>query len=283
MKIREITCKSAISACGFPGGGWAINPYVGCLHGCVYCYARFMRRFTGHEGEEWGSFIDIRINIANILIKQMQQAKYQQGRIYISTVTDPYQPLEKKYQLTRSILKVLANFPNPVSIMTKSALVLSDLDLLKQLPNLDVNFTVNTLDERWRQAAEPFASPINARLQAIKKLVKEGITCNVMMGPYWPVFTDSEKLFHKFKEVGVSHVFSESLNTIGGNWLGVEQVLKQYYPDLLPAVKNIMFNRDRFASFYSAAESQIRQLAKQYSIPITIYFHRGHAAKNKAK
>ena len=130
MKIREIQCQSAIGKCGFPGGDFCVNPYVGCGHGCRYCYARFMKRFTGHT-EDWGTFIDVRLNIAEVLAKQIKSPKFRGERIFIGTVTDPYQPLEEKYQLTKKILQILLNYQNSVSILTKSDLVLRDLGLLK--------------------------------------------------------------------------------------------------------------------------------------------------------
>jgi len=96
MKIREIQCKSAVGKCGFPGGGLAINPYVGRGHACVYCYARFVKRFTGHT-EKWGEFVDARVNIADVLAKQLKSKGYRSERIYIGTVTDPYQTIEAKW------------------------------------------------------------------------------------------------------------------------------------------------------------------------------------------
>ena len=123
IKVREIECASAIGKCNFPGGGFAINPYVGCAHNCRYCYARFIKRFTGHA-EPWGSFVDVRVNIAGVLEKQLRSKKYSNLQIYIGTVTDPYQPLEEKYRLTRNILETLLNHQNPISILTKSDLVL---------------------------------------------------------------------------------------------------------------------------------------------------------------
>jgi len=280
MKIREIQCKSAIGKCGFPSGGLAINPYVGCGHGCVYCYARFIKRFTGHT-ERWGSFVDARINIADILKKQLKSPKYKGERIFIGTVTDPYQPIEKKYELTRSILQVLINYKNPVSILTKSDLVLRDIDLLKKLKNIDVDFTVTTLDERWKKFTEPNSPTIGQRLKAMEKLTKEEITVLAMMGPYWPVFTDPKALFKEFKRVGVKHIFTESFNTVGGNWTGVEKVLKRHYPELLPKIQKTLFDKKKFYEFYNKAQSKIKQLSKKYKIPVTIYFGLGHAAKFK--
>lgn len=280
IKIREIECKSAIGKCGFPGGGLAINPYVGCGHGCVYCYARFIKRFTGHE-ERWGSFVDARMNIAEVLKKQMRSAKYQGRQIYIGTVTDPYQPIEKKYQLTRKVLKVLLDYSNPISILTKSDLVLRDIDLLKKFKDVDVNFTINTLDERWKKFVEPNSPTVEKRLQAAKMLAEEGLKVFALMGPYWPFFINPEALFQEFKKAGISQVFTESFNAIGGNWTGVEAVLKKHYPEYLEKMREIFFKKQRFCQFYNSAQDKIISLSKKYNLPVTVYFGLGHAAKFK--
>jgi DNA repair photolyase len=279
MKIREITCASAIGQCHFPGGGWAINPYVGCAHSCSYCYARFMRRFTGHH-EPWGSFVDARLNIADVLEKHLHAKKYRTGRIYIGTVTDPYQPAEAKYRLTRAVLETLLHHPsNPVSILTKSGLVLRDLDLLQHFHDIDVNFTLNTFDENWKKQVEPNSPSIQQRLDAIKELAQKRIPVAVMMGPFWPHFTRPERMYPRFKELGVKEIFSESFNTTGGNWTGVEAVLKKHYPHLLDEIREIFFNKEKFYQFYSQAEKALRQLEAQYQLPTTIYFGLGHAGK----
>lgn len=280
IKIREIECKSAIGKCGFPGGGWAINPYIGCGHNCAYCYARFIKRFTGHT-EEWGSFVDARVNIAEVLKKQLRSPQYRHGPIYIGTVTDPYQPVEEKYQLTRGVLEVLKDHQVPVSILTKSDLILRDLDLLKKFKKIDVNFTINNLDEKWKSLTEPYSSTIKERLGATKKLTNAEIKVFAMMGPYWPYFTDPEALFVKFKETGISKVFTESFNTTGGNFVEVERILKKHYPQLLSKIKNILFDRKNFYGFYSGQEEIVRDLSKKYNLPTTIYFGLGHAAKFK--
>lgn len=280
LKIREILCKSAIGKCGFPGGGFAINPYIGCGHGCIYCYARFIKRFTGHR-EKWGTFVDARMNIAEVLERQLKSDRYKKEIIFIGTVTDPYQPIENKYRLTRKILKVLVNYKNPVSILTKSSLVLKDIDLLKKLNKVDVNFTITTLDEKWKRYTEPYSSSIKQRLEAMKKLNEQGIPVFAMVGPYWPFFTDAGLLFKELKRVGVKHIFSESFNTVGGNFTAVETVLKKYYPQYLKEIRQILFDKQKFHEFYSKAEEKIKELSKEYKIPITIYFGLGHAAKFK--
>ncbi|MEK6888054.1 MAG: radical SAM protein [Candidatus Aenigmatarchaeota archaeon] len=277
MKIREIQCKSAIGKCDFPGGGFAINPYIGCGHGCAYCYARFIKRFTGHA-EEWGRFVDVRTNTADVLRKQMKSSKYKSQQIYIGTVTDPYQPMEAKYRITRKALEVLLEHDNPVSILTKSDKVLDDIDLLKQFKKVDVNFTVTSLDEKWVRFTEPRAPSVKQRLAAMKKLSGEGITVYAMMGPYWPFFTDPEKLFKEFKKAGVKRVFTESFNTTGGNFTGVENVLKKY-SEHLAGMKEILFDSKRFYEFYREAENKVKHASRKYNIPTTVYFGLGHAAK----
>lgn len=279
-KVREIQCQSAIGKCGFPGGGFCLNPYVGCGHGCRYCYARFMKRFTGHT-EKWGTFVDARVDIAEVLKKQLRSPRYKGGRIFIGTVTDPYQPIEEKYKLTRSVLGVLLDYENPVSILTKSDMVLRDVDLLKGLKEVDVSFTITSLDERWNKFVEPNSPSVKQRLKAMRRLVDEGIAVFAMMGPYWPVFTDPEALFKEFKKVGVGHVFTESFNAIGGNWTGVADILRKNYSQLFLRMHQALFNKKKFDKFYSRSARKVRQLSKKYKIPATIYFGIGHAAKFK--
>lgn len=259
----------------------AINPYVGCGHSCVYCYARYIKRFTGHD-EEWGTFVDARINVADVLKKQLKSPKFQGQRIFVGTVTDPYQPVERDFGLTRKVLEVLINFPNPVSILTKSNVILRDIDLLKKLKNVDINFTINTLDAKWQSLVEPNSSSVNDRLVAARKLVDEGINVFAMMGPYWPVFTSAQDLFKEFKKAGIKQIFTESFNTTGGNWSGVEKVLVENYPDLLSSIKETLFTPRKFFDFYSKSRQEVELLSKKYAIPATIYFGSGHAAKFKS-
>lgn len=280
--VKEIYCKTAISKNGFPGGGWAINPYIGCAHNCAYCYARFIKRFTGHT-EKWGSFVDVRINAPEVLKKQIRSKKFEGKRIYIGTVTDPYQPLEKKYQLTRKILELLVNYRAPVSILTKSDLILHDMDLLKKHPDLEISFTINTLNENWKNKVEPDSPSVIARLATAEKLIKSGIAVEIMMGPYWPYFTDVNKLFAEFNRVGIRKVFCESFNTVGGNWTGVEQVLKKYYPGKLDPMRKTLFDPIEFNRFYNQARKDLEQVGKHYGIETIIYFGQGHAAKFNKK
>lgn len=279
--IKEIECKNAIGKCGFPGGGLAINPYVGCAHGCVYCYARFIKRFTNHI-ENWGNFVDARVNIANRVSKEVKKIKNDTETVYIGTVTDPYQPLEKHYKLTRAVIENLTDIKNPVSILTKSDLVVRDMDVIKKLNRPDVNITVNNLDERWTLLTEPRSALLEKRLEAIRKLSEAGITVYAMMGPWWPFFSDAEDLMLALKNAGASKVFAESVNVIGGNWTGVERILKNFYPEKLEPMKKILFEPEPFNDFYDAEADKIKHLSKKLNLPATVYFEQGHAA-NKFK
>lgn len=276
MVIKEINCKTAISKCKFPDGGWAINPYIGCSHGCIYCYARFMRRFTKHT-ERWGDFVDVKVNMPEVLSKEIKKERYKNGNIYVGTVTDPYQPLEEKYEITRKVLEVLSEYPYPVSILTKSDLVLRDIDILKRFKNVDVNFTLNTLDEDWKNLVEPNSPSIENRILAISKLKEENIKVYAMMGPFLPFFSDAEELIKTFKVLGIEEIYTESFNTIGGTFTEVEDRMAQYYPNILPRMKEILFNKDNFNNFYSLIRENLFELSKQYGIRINIYFGRGHS------
>ena len=135
MITREIHAKSILSKSGIDGISYCVNPYVGCAHACSYCYASFMKRFTGHQ-EPWGDFVDVKVNAPALLERQIQKAR--PGRIFLSTVTDPYQPVEEVYGVTRSCLEVLCSSPFPVDILTKSPLVLRDMSLFKELRHPEI-------------------------------------------------------------------------------------------------------------------------------------------------
>lgn len=184
--IKEIKVKSVLTKSGIPGADYCINPYVGCFHGCRYCYATFMKRFTNHT-EPWGSFVDVKINAAEVLEKQLKRAE--KGSIIISSVTDAYQPIEAKYKLTRKCLEVLLQHQHQfsVDILTKSPLVLRDMDLIKRFKNFYVGITITTDAEDIRKVFEPNAPSISARINALKKLHDNGVSTYVLIGPVLPM------------------------------------------------------------------------------------------------
>lgn len=181
MKIREIKAKSILSKSQVYD--YALNPYVGCQHGCVYCYAKFVKRFTGHR-EKWGEFVDIKINAPELLAREVKKKKV--GRVWISGVCDPYQPLEKRYMLTKRCLVILVENGWPVTVQTKSPLVLRDIEALKRLKNTQVGFTITTADEKIRKIFEPGAPSSSKRIEALANLHSNGISTFAMIAPILP-------------------------------------------------------------------------------------------------
>ncbi len=184
MIVREIFSKTVMTRTAIPGLDYCINPYVGCGHGCRYCYATFMKRFTGHQ-EPWGEFIDVKVNAPLALRRQLRRAK--RGLVSLSTVTDPYQPIEKKYQITRMCLEALLEYQFPVSILTRSPLCLRDLDLFKQFKAIDVGLSITTHDEETRKIFERNSPSIGSRIEALRTLHGEKISTYAFIGPMLPL------------------------------------------------------------------------------------------------
>jgi DNA repair photolyase len=249
MNVREITCKSILTRSGISSVDYALGPYVGCQHGCVYCYAVFMKRFTGHR-EQWGQFVDVRVNAAEVLARQLQRAKA--GNVSLCSVTDAYQPLERKYGLARACLQALAGHPDfPTTVLTKSALVLRDLDVLREMKGVEVAFTITTLDDAVRRALEPYASPIPQRIAALARLHQAGIPTWVFLGPALPAFSDTEQAvdayFAAMAEVGVGHVLVDTLNLKGNLWGRLERVLERHYPEVVDEYRLVWHDRHGYA------------------------------------
>ncbi len=156
MRVREILSKAVLTKTGIEGYDYCINPYVGCQHGCRYCYASFMKRFTGHS-EPWGKFVDVKINAPQILARQLKRPK--EGSVLIGTVTDPYQPLEKKYRITRGCLETLLGSPLSLNILTRSPLVVRDIDLFKNLHDIEIGLSIQPTQEKQKALRTLF--PIN--------------------------------------------------------------------------------------------------------------------------
>ena len=181
MIIREIFAKSVLSRSQVYD--YAMNPYVGCSHACGYCYAAFMRRFTGHR-EKWGAFVDAKINAPELLAGEI--GRKPKGRVWVSGVCDPYQAAEKRYKLTRNCLAILLESRWPVTVQSKSSLVLRDIKLLEKSKDIEVGFSITTADEKIRRLFEPGASPIKERIQALDVLHSRGIRTFAMIAPILP-------------------------------------------------------------------------------------------------
>jgi DNA repair photolyase len=222
MIIREIQAKSILSKSQIYS--YTINPYVGCQHNCTYCYARFMKRFTGHK-ESWGQFVDVKINAPQLLQREITRKK--PARVWISGVCDPYQPLEAKYQLTRQCLSILAENNWPVSIQTRSPLATRDLDIFKNGPGFEVGFSITTADDTIRKLFEPNAPPIMARLKALDQIHQAGVRTFVMIAPILP---HAESLAEILADK-VDYVIFDRMNYHHADWVYRKYDLQAYQTD----------------------------------------------------
>lgn len=205
IKISEKTTKSILNKSKV--FNYCLNPYTGCAHACRYCYASlFMRRYSGHS-EPWGQFVDIKINAPHLLRYQLPRVK--RGTIWIASVCDPYQPVEAKYELTRKCLSEISRFQFPVFIQTKSDMVLRDLDLLSQIQDLEIGFSIATEDDCVARIFEPGAPSISRRLMALEKIKKQGLKTFVFIGPILP--QNPERLIKEISGLA-DRVFIDRLN-----------------------------------------------------------------------
>lgn len=234
MKISHKEAKSVLTPSKLPGADYVVNPYSGCAFGCVYCYADFTRRFTGHKDDKWGEYVDIKINTPEIFEKELnnlskkivKKNEFKKGRkpvIFFGSVTDPYQGVEAKYKLTRQCLEIISksDIKNDinVSLLTKSPLVLRDIDIFKQIPNIEIGMTITSTDDVVSRMFESNAPLSSLRIKALKELNKEGIDTYAFVGPLLPHFVANEKslekLFKDIKNTGTNRVWVEHINLKG--------------------------------------------------------------------
>ncbi len=210
MIVREIYARSVLVKSQV--SDYTVNPYVGCQHRCSYCYARFMKRFSAHK-EPWGEFVDAKINAPDLLSKEINRKP--PGRVWISGVCDPYQLIEKEYGLTRRCLETLVRCGWPVTVQTKSPLVLRDTDLFRRGADIEVGLSVATADDAIRRLFEPNAPPIKERIKALSGLHHEGIRTYAMIAPMLP---GAEGLAAQLSGK-VDHVLIDKMNYHHGDWV----------------------------------------------------------------
>lgn len=267
MKIGETTCKGIINSSGIDGVDYAINPYIGCAHACTYCYAKFMTRWY-HKGEKWGTFVDVKMNAADCLAKEVNKKK--RGVILFSSVTDAYQPVEKKYKITRSLLEILANHDFPVEILTKSSLVSRDLDVLGKIDEAEVGLTVTSNTEKVRKAFEPGASSTSERLEALKRFSDAGIPTYAFLGPILPFLSepDLEILLNTLAD-RVGRVIVDRLNIKAGNWKNIQVSILAHFPDIHDEFK---LASKELSEYYSELRTKVRRMLDERAIPHDILF-----------
>ena len=255
--IRGVATKNIMTKSSLPVGGYSVNPYVGCTHGCKYCYASFMKRFTGHA-EPWGTFLDVKHwpEIKN-------PEKYRGQRVVIGSVTDGYLPQEEQFQNTRKLLEQLKDSGAEILICTKSDLVVRDIDLLREMGKVTVSWSINTLDEDFRRDMDKAVS-IERRLCAMKQVYDAGIRTVCFIAPVFPGITDFEAIFYRVKNQ-CDLVWLENLNLRGGFKQEILDYIQEKRPHLTPLYREIYQRCNR--SYFRGLEEQAAKLAADHGCP----------------
>ena len=268
---KEIQVKDYLTKSNLPASDYVINPYIGCTHGCKYCYASFMKRFTGHK-EEWGTFIDIKR-----CDKKINTKKLENKTVFLSSVTDCYNQLEEKNKIIRRILKELINVNCYLNISTKSKLILRDIDLLKQMKNLTVSMSINTLDENFKNDMDN-ASPIKERLNTLRELHDNGIYTVLFMSPIFPYITKFKEIIEISKEY-IDEYWFENLNLRGAYKTKILLYIQEKYPKLINEYNDIYIKGNK--KYWNDLSKEIKDYCEINNVKYINYFYHEKLVENK--
>lgn len=272
MVVKEIDVNDYLTKSNLPASDYVINPYVGCSHGCRYCYASFMKRFTGHT-EEWGEFIDIKR-----CDKKIDLDKISHKNVFLSSVTDCYNKYEEEYSITRNILEQLINSDCNLSISTKSKLILRDLDILKKIKNLVVCMSINTLDEKFREDMDR-ASSIKERLETLKTLHENGIYTVLFMSPIFPYITNWKEIIEVSKDY-IDEYWFENLNLRGSHKTDILNYIKTNYKEYYNSYCDIYLKNNM--NYWEDLAKKINSYCDKNNIKyINYFYHDKLVAKKK--
>jgi DNA repair photolyase len=274
-EYREEPCKSALNRVKGMGFKWSLNPYMGCAHQCTFCYVRaFERRAERPSDDRYGSSVRVKVNVAQVLARELERKSWKGELVAIGAATDPYQPGEGRFKLTRGCLSVLAAAANPISIITRGPMIVRDIDILQDAASkadVSVNFSVPTLDPKIWRYTEPHTSPPIQRLRALRRLVDAGIRAGVGVAPILPGLSDDPKLLadvvRAARDHGATHVWANVLYLRPGTREHFLDKLAAVWPELIPFYENLYGPR----SYLSDKETrplrtQVQQLAKKFEV-----------------
>lgn len=281
MDIKEISVKSILTLSKLPDADYVVNPYIGCRFGCTYCYASFMGRFVNKKVGDWGEYVYAKMNAPELLKKEIKKLKNKgKGKsILFSSVTDPYQGLEAKYKLTRQCLEVLADydFAGTVGILTKSDLVLRDVDILKKMKHTDIGMTVTSTDDSISRYFEKYAPAASVRLKTMKELNRLGFKTYIFVGPLLPHFVakpeELDKLFSAIADTGNKDIYVEHINLSS-------YILERLIGEMKNLDKNILktFYQSQDKSYREKLNEIVIELVKKYNLHLRLggaIYHKG--------
>jgi DNA repair photolyase len=275
VEYREEPCRSALNRVQGMGFGWSLNPYMGCVHRCTFCYVRaFEQRADRPSDDRYGTSIRVKTNVAEVLRRELARPSWDREVVAIGAATDPYQPAEGRYKLTRACLEVLGDASNPLQIITRGPMIVRDIDVLARAASrasVGVTFSVPTLDREIWQRTEPGTAPPHQRLRALKELVDAGIKASVGMAPILPGLSDKPELLAEVvraaREAGATGVWANLLYLKPGTKEHFLGALERDWPELLPEYERLYGRRAYLAKGDSEpVREQVRELTRAHGI-----------------
>jgi DNA repair photolyase len=264
MVVREVACKTILNRSAI--SDYSLNCYTGCEHGCVYCYARFMQRFHPHP-EPWGEFVDVKVNAVEVLRRQLRRAP--PGDVFVSSACDGWQPVEVRYELTRRCCQLLLERGFQLNALTKSALILRDLELLAH-GRARVGITLTTADEGLRRLWEPRTATVDERLGVLTQAHAAGLATAVMFGPLLPFLSDDERsidgLFERAADLEVDVIWVDALNPRPRVWPSVAGLLGRKFPELEGRYRAMLFDQQVRAQYLRGLGERVRRAAARHHV-----------------
>ena len=251
IKTGFVKVKSVLTKSDLPIAGYSVNPYIGCTHACRYCYACFMKRFTGHA-EPWGTFLDVKY-----WDKIKNPRKYDGQTMIVGSVTDAYNPQEEQFCRTREFLEEMQGSNINLIVTTKSDLVVRDLDLIKTFPSPLVSWSINTLDEKFKDDMDKAVS-VQRRIAAMKKCHDEGIRTTCFISPIFPEITDVFAIIDKIKDF-CDYIWLENLNLRGNFKADILNYIAEKYPDRKSLYQQIYTKND--VTYWEILNRQVEEYA----------------------
>jgi DNA repair photolyase len=275
VEYREEPCKSALNPVKGMGFKWSLNPYMGCVHRCTFCYVRhFERRSDRPSDDRYGTSIRVKTNVAEVLRRELARPSWEHEHVAIGAATDPYQPAEGRYKLTRACLEALRDASNPFSIITRGPMIVRDLDVLVEAARrarIGVTFSIPTLDEEVWRRTEPSTAHPRQRLRAITTLVEAGIDARVGMAPILPGISDRPEQLREVvqaaREAGATGIWANLLFLRPGTREHFLAHLAEDWPEQLPAYDELYAGRAYLGSDdQKPVRSEVSRLAREYGI-----------------
>jgi DNA repair photolyase len=275
VEYREEPCRSALNRVRGMPFDWTLNPYMGCVHRCTFCYVRgFEQRADRPADDRYGTSIRVKVNIAEVLRCELARRSFRETTVAIGAATDPYQPAEGRYRLTRACLETLAAAAVPFSIITRSPLIVRDADVLAEASrrtDVSVTFSVPTLDDRVWRTTEPGTAPPRQRLRALSRLVEAGVRASVGMAPILPGLSDRPEqlaeVVRAARAAGAHGVWANILYLKPGTREHFLAHLAEDWPELLPEYERLYAGRSFVArAATSPTLEEVRRLARLHGV-----------------